>query len=247
VNWNLSDNEKRDVALRKRLRADFAHALQTLPSSLQHFQLSYERRIPLDHSFQTPSILDETDGDNNDKLSLAFHKLSQRLTSFDLIADVGPEVLWPLEQTQSNDTLWPKMRRYSICHSAIAPSGQWRYQRSDSDDDEDEDDDDEWDETDPVALPGDEKEDPFRSKLDREAVDPLLLAAARAARRMPALWNMSIYLDPPAGAGRLEVEYWVKQGTAELKFECHPLFNPDEEVLQIWRGLRAATAGNVLA
>jgi hypothetical protein len=160
VDWNLSDNEKRDAALRKMLRADFAHALQTLPSSLQHFQLSYSRRIPLDHSFQTPSILDETDGDN-DKLSLALHKISQRLISFDLIADVGPEVLWPLEQTQGNDPLWPKMRRYSILHSAIAPSGQWRYQRSDSDNDDDSDDDndndDEWDaassEMDPIAPP----------------------------------------------------------------------------------------------
>ncbi|KAG7290932.1 hypothetical protein NEMBOFW57_000937 [Staphylotrichum longicolle] len=180
-------------------------------------------------------ILDESGGD---KLSLAFHKLSQRLTSFDLIADVGPEILWPLEQTQGNDPLWPKMRRYNILHSAIAPSGQWRYLRSDSNDDGD-DDDDEWDaassETDPVALPGDEKEDHFRSKLDREAVDPLLLAAARAARRMPALSHMFFSLDEPAGAGRLEVDYTVKQGTAQLEFECHPLFNPDEEVLQIWR------------
>lgn len=236
VDWTLSDNEKRDVALRKRLRADFSHALQTLPSSLQHFRLTYYRRIPLDHSFQTPNILDESDGD---KLSLAFHNLSQRLTCFDLKADVGPEVLWPLEQTQGNDPLWPKMRRYSILHSAIAPSGQWRYLRSDSIDDDDDDGDPEWDaassETDPVALPGDEKEEHFRSKLDREAVDPLLLAAARAARRMPALSHMFFSLDEPAGAGRLEVDYTVKQGTAKLEFECHPLFNPDEEVLQIWR------------
>jgi len=83
--------------------------------------------------------------------------------------------------------------------------------------------------------PGDEKEDCFRSKLDREAVDPLLLAAARAARRMPALFHMFFSLDEPAGAGRLEVNYTVKQGTAKLEFECQPLFNPDEEVLQIWR------------
>ena len=73
IDWTLCDNEKRDIALRKRLRADFAYALQTLPSSLQHFDLLYDRYPPLDHSFQPPSILDKTDYDNNDKLSLALY------------------------------------------------------------------------------------------------------------------------------------------------------------------------------
>ena len=73
VHWELCDNEKRDVGLRKRLRADLASTLQKLPSSLRHFNLLYERRPPLDHSFQTPSILDETDYSKNDKLSLALY------------------------------------------------------------------------------------------------------------------------------------------------------------------------------
>ena len=88
VHWELCDNEKRDTALRKRLREDFAYTLQTLPSSLQRFNLLYERYLPLDHSFQTPSILDEPDSGNNDKLSLALYKLSQRLATFDLMVVV---------------------------------------------------------------------------------------------------------------------------------------------------------------
>ncbi len=98
VHWHISDHEKRDVAVRKRLRADFALALENLPSSLQHFELLYTRYAPLDHSFRPPSILDdEIDGDNGDKLSLALHKLSLPLVSFMVAADLGPEVVWPLE------------------------------------------------------------------------------------------------------------------------------------------------------
>ena len=126
VHWGLSDNEKRDPALRKTLRTDFAYALHTLPSSLQSFDLVYERHIPLDHSFQTPSLLDETDPDDNDKLSLALHKLSQRLVTFTVIADVGPEILWPSKHGDTPDDapLWPRLHDYSIVQGPIAPSGK---------------------------------------------------------------------------------------------------------------------------
>lgn len=129
VHWELCDNEKRDIGLRKRLRADFAYTLQTLPSSLRHFNLLYDRRLPLDHA--------------------------------------------------------------------------------------------------------------------------LLLAAARAVRRMPALWMMHFVLEPPVGnIGELEVEYMIKAGTgggggrtAELVVESHPMFHPDEEVVQIWREAAEEHAG----
>lgn len=88
--------------------------LERLPSTLQHFSLYYERQEPKDHSFQTPSIIDETDY-GNDKLSLAHYKSSQRLTTFHLSAQVEPEILWPLptgpDQQEQDDNLplWPNM------------------------------------------------------------------------------------------------------------------------------------------
>ncbi|KAJ9134303.1 hypothetical protein NKR23_g10237 [Pleurostoma richardsiae] len=263
VHWELCDNEKRDVALRRKLRADFANSLPTLPPTLQHFNLLYDRRLPNDHSFQTRSILDETDQDN-DKLSLALHMLSQRLTTFDLIAVVGPEILWPSEpelvphQQQGDDLpLWSRMRRYTIDPGAIAPSGKWRFRRrlddyaSDSDGGADS-----YFSAHRAAVtaPGDEKEDPFREELDPDAVGHLLLAAARAAGRMPALRSMFFALDSALGngSGRLEVSYTANRdkppagndgggvavvgaGTAKLHVESHPEFYPDEEVMQAWR------------
>lgn len=220
----------------------------------------------MDHSFQTPSILDETDRDNNDKLSLTLHKLSHRLTTFNLIADVGPEIFWPLEPTEldrqqrqqqrekgdnngdSNPSpLWPSMERYSIAPGAIAPSGQWRFlRRSDASDLEYSDDDADSYVSDNIPLPGDGKEDPFREQLDPDAVGPLLLAAARAAGRMPTLYFMFFVLNPPVGEP-LDVTYQVIRGgrlargggagvgPAKLYIETHPIFHPEEEVMQAWR------------
>ena len=243
IRWYLSDNEKRDIALRKRLRADFADALQTLPSSLRHFDLEYRRAIPLDHSFQTPSILEETDR-NNDKLSLALHKLSQRLDSFSLIADVRLEALWPGERVQDNEDnnpLWPRMRSYFINPGAIAPSGQWRFLRSDSNDSDDEQDILSND-TEPFAAPGDETEEHFRDNPDPDAVHALLLATARGVRRMPVLWDMRFVLEQ-IGEGQLEVEYSAEAGEAKLAVYSHPLFHPDEEVVRLCREAAEEYAG----
>ena len=240
IQWDLSDNEKRDVALRKSLRADFANALQTLPSSLQHFELEYSRDIPLDHSFQTPS-LDETDR-HNDKLSLALFKLSQRLASFSLMADVGPEALWPGECIQDDDPFWPRMRSYFINPGAITPSGQWRFLRSDSNDSNDSDDEQDMlsNDTDPFAAPGDEMEEHFRNNPDPKAVHALLLATARAVRRMPVLRDMRFELEQ-IGEGQVEVEYSAKK--AKLIVDSHPLFHPDEEVVRLFREAAEEHAG----
>ncbi|KAK3898293.1 hypothetical protein C8A05DRAFT_38121 [Staphylotrichum tortipilum] len=210
----------------------FAYALQTLPSSLRHFNLDYHRVVPLDHSFQTPSILEETDRDDNDKLSLALQKLSQRLVSFTLMADVGPEAVWPGERAQDDDPLWPRMRNYFINPGAIAPSGQWRYLRSNSDDSDDDGQDMLSNYADPFAAPGDETEEHLRDNPDPDAVRALLLATARAVCRMPVLWDMCFVLGP-IGEGQLEVEYAAKAGKAKLTVHSHPLFQPDEEIVRL--------------
>ncbi|KAK4158315.1 hypothetical protein C8A00DRAFT_28822 [Chaetomidium leptoderma] len=154
------------------------------------------------------------------------------------------------QQQQDNDPLWPTMRHYTINPGAIAPS--------DSDSDDDGAASSVSEESSGSVAPGDEKENPFRDKLNPDAARALLLAAARAARRMPALRKMDLVLDPPVwrGIGRLEVEYTAAAmagtargggapsappvgggggGTAELLVESHPVFHPDEEVVQAWR------------
>ncbi|SPQ21982.1 2590eedb-3c64-45a5-97ad-ac6fab2e734d [Thermothielavioides terrestris] len=215
VYWVLRDKEKRDVELRKKLRADFADSLQALPSTLRSFHLMYGGPAPKDHFFERPSILDEADQDGHDKLSLALHKLSQRLFEFHLTADVGPEIFWPSGSAELDDgdspspPYWPNMMYYGINPGAISPSGRWRFRhRTDSfgDDSDHVVESDVSDSSD--VAPGDEIHRAFRQEVDPDAVRPLLLAAARAAGRMPALRHMSFVIgSPPTNAGWLRVSY----------------------------------------
>jgi hypothetical protein len=184
------------------------------------------------------------DQSNSDQLSLALHKLSQGLTHFSLNAEVGPEILWP---PGSNNTfsppLWPSMVRYSICPGAIAPSGKWRFRRraDASDSDEPDNGTDSDIETD---LDGG-REHYFRDEPEPYEVPPLLLAAARAAGRMPALRSLAFTLNSPMNRGGVEVGYRVARGgrptlegtmpgMAELFVESASTFLPGEEVMQAW-------------
>jgi hypothetical protein len=201
-----------------------------LPLSLRDFDLTYDRHTPSDHSFPIPSLLDETDKENNDRLSLALHILSRRLACFALAAEVGPEVMWPSgptvlnhrhhhhhqqqqqeqqqqKQHQREDEdkpsvpFWPIMKHYSIDPGAIAPSGEWRFrQRTDGSEYSIDSPDSEY-----SGPPGDEISYQFREEHDLDVVGPLLLAVARAAGQMPALRDMHFSLSPPVGS-----DNWLK-------------------------------------
>lgn len=236
-------------------KTEFSEALETLPSSLKNFYLLYDRHPPMNHSYRPPSILDEPD-QHGDKLSVALRKLSQRLSTFKLIADVGAEIFWPTGtelREESDQPRWPSMGRYSIGLGPIAPSGEWRFQRPTDASDDDDDDDDEgsidsiqaYEAS--IAAPGDDREDPFREALDGDAAGQLLLAAARAATCMPKLFSMTLTMSPDMGGGKLFVFYTAKRsGSAravELCVESHPVYNPEEEVLRLWREAARVNVG----
>lgn len=223
-----------------------------LPSSLQNFYLQYDRQPPLNHSYQPPSVLDETDQDG-DKLSVALRKLSHQLSSFTLLADVGPEIFGPPETERREDAgqpAWPNMVKYSITPGPIDPSGEWRYRRptnaSDSDDDEGSMDSQQAYEA-SIAPPGDDWEDPFREELDGDAAGQLMLAAARAATCMPKLFSMSLTMNPPSRGYELSLFYTARKrggvGVAELCVDAHPVYHPDEEVLRLWKEAARVNVG----
>lgn len=207
----------------------------------------------MNHSYQPPNILDETD-QHGDKLSVALRKLSQRLRTFQLVADVGQEVLWPPEREGREDNdqpWWPSMRQYSIGLGPIAPSGEWRFQRPTDASDNEYDDEGSIDSMQAyeasIAAPGDDREDPFREELDRDAAGQLLLAAARAATCMPRLFSMSFTLLRAVGGNALSVFYTKRTsgGAAvlELCFESDSVYHPDEEALRLWREAARVNVG----
>lgn len=208
----------------------------------------------MNHSYQPPSILDETE-QHGDKLSVALRKLSHQLSDFQLIADVGPEALWPPKtkgREENDQPWWPNMRQYSIAPGPIAPSGEWRFQRPTDASDNEDDDEGSIDSMQAyeasIAAPGDDREDPFREELDGDAASQLLLATARAATCMPKLFSMSFTLLRPVGGNTLSVFYYTKRtsgGAAvmELCFESDSGYHPDEEFLRLWRDAARVNLG----
>lgn len=234
-------------------KIDFAKALEKLPSSLEGFKLIYSRQPPLNHSYQPPSLVDQTD-QHGDQLNVALRNLSQRLSYFILIADIGNELFWPLETKQEGDKYqpqWPSMRRYSISAGLLTPSGEWRFKRpADYPDHSDEGSLDSMQRYEAeMAAPGDDIEDPFREELDRDAAGPLrvLLAAARATVCMPNLSNMSIMFDTGAGQESFEVDYWAKkregEWSVELCVKSDPAYYPEEDALRNWKEAAKLNAG----
>lgn len=145
------------------------------------------------------------------------------------------------------------MGRYSVGLGPIAPSGEWRFQRpTDASDNEDDDDDEgsidsmqAYEAS--IAAPGDDREDPFREELDRDAAGQLLLGAARAATCMPKLFSMSLTLSPAVRGGKLSVFYTDRTsggaGVVELCVDSHPVYHPDEEVMRLWRETARVNVG----
>lgn len=55
VDWNLEDNVKENIHLRKKMRQEFAASLTNIPQSVRHFRLWYPYTAPKNHDFQPPS------------------------------------------------------------------------------------------------------------------------------------------------------------------------------------------------
>lgn len=72
VNWELSDNEKKDLQLRKRLRDNFARHLTLLPASLENFVLLYLYESLKNETFRPATVID--DG-GVDRLSVALRRV----------------------------------------------------------------------------------------------------------------------------------------------------------------------------
>lgn len=200
----------------------------------------------MNHSYQQPSLLDESD-QGGDKLTIALRKLSERLERFHVGADVGLEIYGPTEAEGHQDNeqeqpRWPRMRRHSVYPGAIAPSGEWRWQRApDYESDETESLDSQGADEAERAPPGDDIQDWWREMLDPDVTRQLLLASARAAASMPRLLWMDCGMNPPGRGPSLHVSYKSNNfdGAAgeapNLCIETSPVYQLDEEVMQLWR------------
>ncbi|KAI0133760.1 hypothetical protein BJ170DRAFT_175133 [Xylariales sp. AK1849] len=107
ITWFLSDNERKNLSLRRRLRDVFAKSIPDLPSSLQRIELFYRHKLsappsnPREDDVGTISVVP-------DPLSVALRGLCQRLRSVRIHAALTSDFFWPSYATPSQPH-WPQL------------------------------------------------------------------------------------------------------------------------------------------
>jgi hypothetical protein len=172
---------------------------------------------------------------NQDPLSSNIRAFSQQLTHLTL-ADItiGAEFFWPSAASQTSDSPsphWPHLTSLTINYTPITPSGQWLFER----DPNEEEVYFEWDdymEEDPA--PQDERVIPFRKKASPELMNAFYVAAGKAAGKMPVLRQM--WLAASTGT-RLShsFQYTATATSSSVCWRSMPLFEPSEDVLDVWK------------
>ncbi|KAJ5919201.1 hypothetical protein N7466_010144 [Penicillium verhagenii] len=241
LSLNLSDNEKRDKALRKQNRNDLACHFYLLPSSIKELYLQFTSIRPRNED-STPANL--VDGKIEDPLSSSLRDFSQQLTSMSLIdIVVGKELFWPINSMDVDDMQlpsWPNLTTIYIECGITTPSGEWLFERDPSEDDDFEPN-FERDDCLPEhkqRAPEDRVLNSFRVKASPKLMNGLYMSSGRAAQRMPRLKFMSIQTKEARAYHyfKYEVDGTTVDGmTAKATWDAMGVFTPDDTVLQAWR------------
>ncbi|KAJ5640651.1 hypothetical protein N7528_000276 [Penicillium herquei] len=230
---NLSDNEKRDKALRKHNRNDFADHFHHFPSSIKQLFLKFTGYGPENHDFAPANVVD---GKIEDPLSSSLRDFSQQLTSMRLEnIVVAKELFWPINPTDDTKLpTWSNLTHVELGHGITTPSGGWYFER-----------DPEEDEIDPnpefvhnlpehkMPAREDRRQNSFRVKPSARSLNELYMFAGRAAQRMPRLKSMSIG-NKEFGV-YLHFKYEVDGTTAKATWDGRSVYTPDDPTLQAWR------------
>lgn len=239
--WHLSDNEKKEVTLRKTLRREFSERLPDLPPSLKHVVLHYTRTPPRNHERSPTNILDAGDL-AGDPFSLALRQLCKRLVTADIKASLEPDCLVPSspEHDSTDDTQWPNMQTFNLTLCAVTPSGKWLFDRHpDAVEDAEP-----WDEAD--NLMDDKPDAPaeedwrlyeFRGAPNLATIKPWFLAAAKAASAMPSLTQLRIEsgcgTTPKSYRPHFALRYSAR--VPSLEITSTPVLDADRELEEAWR------------
>lgn len=212
-----------------------AKGLETLPSSIKFFHFSHKRVLPRDQSYEPPSAV--RNAAEGDLLSHALLRVFQREGLREFSVDASFDVsLLGTDAEPSRPGQWADLTSLVIGLHGITPSGQWMALADDTPADRP-----------PIIcpeheyLPGEQREYVHRDRMDPDHVEPYLFAAGRAAKHMPALkffkFNVYAHQFQMEGPRNLELEYDIEE--EEFILECSPLYQPEEETLEVWHEVAA--------
>ncbi|KAJ3526294.1 hypothetical protein NM208_g11263 [Fusarium decemcellulare] len=229
---DLSDEERRDPALRIEQRQGLAESLHTLPDTITHFELRYSRPTPDDHSLRQQNIIPP--GQTYDNLSKALYTFSLRENLVKFVANGSWEadIFHPSDKDITLVSLWPKMETYQVGFLPVTPSGKWlaidhpstRLREEDL-----------WFEDSDVVGKI------FRGPVDPRFAKRVLPLLGRVATHSPKLKSMKMDAGVPSEyhiwySGRMhgnDTEASKRKACMKITGKFIP--KPDEEALRVWR------------
>lgn len=244
LDWSFSDNERRNLDRRIRMRREFAASLQIIPESVRHLTLGHVGNQTDSHSWDPPRLY-QGGAESPDPLSVALQHLSRRLCTLNINnATISQEIFWPtwspsLRPGECDE--FPYLETMMISLTEVTPSGEWLFTGDPIDYDEDPSDSDDSE----VVIKPDGDLYWFRTKLDQDHAEHYFLAAARAAQHMPRLKLLTIeWLWTPLPCG---MSYKISGNTghpAALVFWGSPPPEPSRQVVKAWRKVTEILLGS---
>ncbi|KAL7895499.1 hypothetical protein HDV64DRAFT_271029 [Trichoderma sp. TUCIM 5745] len=242
------DNEKYDLVLRKRQRDEIGNALAQMRCPNAEVSLSCSYESPKDHS-SIPPTLNARGTDN--AFARGLRTWMRQLKALQLSeALLAPEMFYPAASDDKEAASeWPYLERLDIYYAGVTPHGTWLLNRNPEDPPLGRPppvvDLDDWSQLtwgSKILAPEDMYEDSFRTVPVAEEMDRIHRSAARAARRMPALRELYLFIVDQAiewGPKRhaFLYRYNADRRVATAHWGSFPGYTPAEDVVELWREL----------
>lgn len=232
VKWQLWDNEKKDIGLRRRMRDEFACAIAELPSSIEDVELRLHYTVADDHA--TPKAVSDR---SYDTLSAALGRWSRNLRELYIqVSCLSHDFFVAVAEGGSTPAEPAKLRSLTVELSTALPSGAWLLTAVPDEDNHDSEDSRHTTPTtfDPsdgpsVPAPEDRKNRKFRQSPAEKLIKPLIINIAGAVGSLPELKR----LDVSAGPRRaFSIVYDADDRLLEI--QAVPKFVPGDEEMVAW-------------
>lgn len=233
IKWQLWDNEKKDIALRRRMRDGLARAIPGLPPSIEGVELRLHYSVADDYS--TPKAVSDESFDN---LSAALGRWSRSLRELYVqVSCLSHDFFVAAAEGDPMASEPAKLRSLTVELSTALPSGAWLLTANP---DEDNDDSEDSPPTTPsfdnpsddpiVPAPEDRQNRKFRQSPAEDLIKPLIVNIAGAAGSLPELKRLDVSAAP-----RRAFSIVYDADDRLLEMQAIPKLVPEGEAMAAWK------------
>lgn len=232
VKWQLWDNEKKGMRLRRRMRDELARAIPGVPSSIEDVELRLHYSVADDYS--TPKAISNK---SYDSLSAALGRWSRNLRELYVqVSCLSHDFFVAASEEDPTPSEPAKLRNLTVELSTALPSGAWLLTANPDEDDGSGED------STPITPTSDHSDDPsvlapedrksrkFRQSPAGDLIKPLIVNIAGAVGSLPELKRLDVSVGP-----RRAFSIVYDADDRLLEIQAVPKLVPEEEAMVAWK------------